>query len=79
MTNLLRPKFGNFNPDALAKAEAALNSLSSQFDGWLKNEVAKLKAAHAAVAQNGPPIVPSRPFVDLCLHSRPIIKTKPTS
>lgn len=53
MSALLRPKFGSLDPAALAKAEAALSSLSGQFDAWLDEEVSKLKAAHHAVLTDG--------------------------
>lgn len=53
MSALLRPKFGALDPAALAKAEAALSSLSGQFDAWLDEEVTKLKAAHSSVLSHG--------------------------
>lgn len=53
MTVMLRPRFGGLDPAALAKAEAALSSLSGQFDGWLKDELTKLTLAHDAVAASG--------------------------
>ena len=41
------------DPSALAKAEAALKSLSGNFAEWLANEVTKLDAAWAAVRSEG--------------------------
>jgi hypothetical protein len=46
----LAQRFGALNPDALAKAEAALKGLSASFGQWLENEVTKLEAARAAIA-----------------------------
>jgi chemotaxis protein histidine kinase CheA len=46
-------RFGGLNAGAVAKAEAALKSLSSQFSQWLKDELAKLEAARAAVHAQG--------------------------
>ena len=43
----LGPKSGLFNADALAKAEAALKELSSNFAQWMNDEIAKLDAARA--------------------------------
>lgn len=42
-------KFGAIDPSAIAKAEAALKSLSGNFLQWLQDEVAKLEAARQAV------------------------------
>jgi chemotaxis protein histidine kinase CheA len=57
MPNMLRlrvgSRFGGLNAGALAKAEAALKSLSSQFSQWLKDELAKLEAARAAIHAEG--------------------------
>jgi hypothetical protein len=56
-TNSLRPKlggrFGGIDADAIAKAEAALKSLSGQFAQWLDDEIKKLDAARAAIQANG--------------------------
>ena len=41
-----------FDPQALARAEAALNDLSSQFDDWMKAEADKLGEARD-IAQSG--------------------------
>lgn len=49
----LGARFGGIDAAAIARAEAALQSLSSQFDGWLKDEVEKLEAAHRAVHAAG--------------------------
>jgi chemotaxis protein histidine kinase CheA len=47
--NTLRDKIGGrlpaVDPNALARAEAALKSLSGQFQSWMEDEVAKLEAA----------------------------------
>ena len=55
--NSLRSKlggrFGGIDADAIAKAEAALKSLSGQFAQWLDDEIKKLDAARAAVQANG--------------------------
>ncbi len=40
---------GTIDAAALARAEAALKSLASQFDGWLQAEIDRLDAARAAV------------------------------
>lgn len=56
--NTLRAKvgarFGGIDAAALARAEAALKGLSSQFGQWLQDEVAKLEAARARVKAEGP-------------------------
>jgi hypothetical protein len=53
----LRPRlgarFGVVDAAAVARAEAALQSLSSQFGQWLQDEIDKLLAARAAVAADG--------------------------
>ena len=49
----LGPRFGRIDPDAIAKAEAALKGLSSQFSEWLNDEVAKLEAAREALRSQG--------------------------
>jgi hypothetical protein len=46
-------RFGAIDADAIAKAEAALKSLSGQFAQWLDDEIKKLDAARAAVQANG--------------------------
>ena len=55
--NTLRLKvgggFGGIDADAIAKAEAALQAMSSQFGQWLQDELAKLDAAQAAVRAQG--------------------------
>lgn len=38
-------RLGGLDPSALAKAEAALKSLSSNFAEWMNNEITKLDAA----------------------------------
>ena len=40
---------GGVDPDVVARAEAALRSLSAQFSRWLQDEIDKLDAARAAV------------------------------
>lgn len=55
--NTLRSKvgsrFGGIDPSAVAKAEAALKSLSSQFGQWLQDEIVKLENARAAIRTQG--------------------------
>ena len=55
--NTLRAKvggrFGGIDANALAKAEAALKGLSSQFAQWLQDEIDKLQAARAAIRTQG--------------------------
>jgi hypothetical protein len=46
-------RFGGIDADAIAKAEAALKSLSGQFAQWLDDEINKLDAARAAIQANG--------------------------
>jgi hypothetical protein len=46
-------KLGSIDPNAIAKAEAALKSLSSNFLQWLQDEVTKLEAARQAVRVDG--------------------------
>ena len=58
-TNALRLKVGGagrlgaIDPAAIAKAEAALKSLASNFTQWLADEIAKLEAARQAVHTQG--------------------------
>ena len=49
----LGPRFGRIDPDAIAKAEAALKGLSSQFGQWLQDEVGKLEAAREVIRVEG--------------------------
>ena len=56
--NMLRMKvgggrFGAIDPAAIAKAEAALKSLSGNFAQWLNDELAKLEAARQTVRSDG--------------------------
>lgn len=55
--NILRMKVGGtgggIDMAALAKAEAALKSLSSNFGEWLNDEIAKLEAARAEITTDG--------------------------
>jgi hypothetical protein len=55
--NTLRLKvgggFGGIDADAIAKAEAALKAMSSQFGQWLQDEITKLNAAQAAIHDQG--------------------------
>lgn len=55
--NTLRLKvggnFGGIDPLAIAKAEEALKSMSSQFGQWLEDEIVKLDAAQAAMHRDG--------------------------
>ena len=46
-------RLGGIDPAAIAKAEAALKSLSSNFGEWLQDEVAKLEAARERVRSEG--------------------------
>lgn len=46
-------RFGNLNAGAIAKAEAALKSLSGQFAQWLQDEIGKLEAARTAIKAEG--------------------------
>lgn len=46
-------RFGAIDPSAIAKAEAALKSLSGNFSQWLQDEVVKLEAARARVKADG--------------------------
>lgn len=46
-------RFGAIDADAIAKAEAALKSLSGQFAQWLDDEIRKLDAARAEVQVHG--------------------------
>jgi hypothetical protein len=55
--NTLRMKvggrFGALDPNAIAKAEAALKSLSGNFAQWLQDEVVKLETARQRVKVEG--------------------------
>ena len=55
--NTLRAKvggrFGAIDPAAIAKAEAALKSLSGNFSQWLNDEVVKLEGARQRVRTEG--------------------------
>ncbi len=46
-------RFGGIDPSAIAKAEAALKSLSSNFSEWLQDEITKLDAARARIKAEG--------------------------
>ncbi|WP_309644113.1 Hpt domain-containing protein [Phenylobacterium sp.] len=46
-------RFGSIDPSAIAKAEAALKSLSGNFAQWLSDEVVKLDAARQKVRAEG--------------------------
>jgi chemotaxis protein histidine kinase CheA len=57
-TNALRLKVGGgrlgaIDPAAIAKAEAALKSLASNFTQWLADEITKLEAARQQVKAEG--------------------------
>lgn len=45
--------FGGIDPEAIERAEAALAELSSEFDGWMDKEVARLTSARDAAASQG--------------------------
>lgn len=55
--NTLRMKvgsrFGGIDPNAVAKAEAALAGLSANFAQWLDDEIEKLEAARGAIRAEG--------------------------
>ncbi|WP_421931144.1 Hpt domain-containing protein [Phenylobacterium sp.] len=46
-------RFGAIDPSAIAKAEAALKSLSGNFSQWLNDEVTKLEGARQRVKTEG--------------------------
>ncbi|WP_304164305.1 Hpt domain-containing protein [Phenylobacterium aquaticum] len=46
-------RFGALDPSAIAKAEAALKSLSGNFTQWLQDEVVKLETARQRVKAEG--------------------------
>ena len=46
-------RFGGIDPAAIAKAEAALKGLSSNFAEWLQDEITKLDAARARIKVEG--------------------------
>jgi hypothetical protein len=46
-------RIGGFDAAAIARAEAALASMSDQFAGWLDEELVKLEAAHRLVNATG--------------------------
>lgn len=46
-------RFGAIDPSAIAKAEAALKSLSGNFAQWLNDEVTKLEGARQRVKSEG--------------------------
>jgi hypothetical protein len=48
-----KPLMAGIDPDMVARAEAALKALSSQFAVWLQDEIAKLEAARASVMVEG--------------------------
>lgn len=56
--NTLRLKVGGrlgaIDPSAIAKAEAALKSLSGNFTQWLQDEIVKLETARQQVKTDGP-------------------------
>ena len=46
-------RLGALDPSAIAKAEAALKSLSGNFSQWLQDEITKLEAARQAIRGEG--------------------------
>lgn len=48
-----RFRLGGLDADAVARAEAALKSLSSNFDAWMAEELDKLDAARARLRAEG--------------------------
>jgi chemotaxis protein histidine kinase CheA len=55
--NRLKAKLGGntraFDANAIARAEAAMEAMSSQFGDWLNEELVKLEAAHKATTNPG--------------------------
>ncbi len=49
-------RLGAIDPAAIAKAEAALKSLSGNFTQWLNDEIAKLEGARQTVRTEGPTV-----------------------
>lgn len=49
----LGSRLGRIDPDAIARAEAALKGLSSQFGEWIQDEIVKLEAARVAIREQG--------------------------
>ena len=49
-------RLGAIDPAAIAKAEAALKSLSGNFTQWLNDEINKLEAARVTVRAEGPTV-----------------------
>ena len=47
-------RLGAIDPAAIARAEAALKSLSGNFVQWLNDEISKLEAARATIRADGP-------------------------
>lgn len=47
-------RLGAIDPAAIAKAEAALKSLSGNFTQWLNDEITKLEASRQVVRTDGP-------------------------
>jgi len=45
--------FGGINAEAIAKAEQALQAMSSQFGQWLQDEIVKLDLAQADIRTSG--------------------------
>lgn len=60
------PRFGAMDAAAVAKAEEALKSLSSQFGAWLQDEINKLEEARTAIKTAG---VSPKAMEKLYLHS----------
>jgi len=46
-------RFGGIDPNAIAKAEAALKSLSANFGEWLQDELTKLDSARTRIKTDG--------------------------
>ena len=62
----LGPRFTGVDAAAIARAEAALKGLSSQFGQWLQEEIAKLEAARHVIHMEG---VDARSMDDLYMHA----------
>lgn len=53
LKNKLVNRFKSFDAEAIKRAEAALEGMSSQFGAWLDDELRKLEEAHKVMLQPG--------------------------
>ena len=53
MRDRIGPRLARIDPEALARAEAALLALSSKYADWLQEELGKLDAAREAIRVDG--------------------------